>query len=296
VPADELEAWLEQPLGGGLGALGGRAVLQRHGTDAWSQPGRPGEALLRLPLPAAEPVLPAAAAATAARAARPPRPEFYDFDLLARGVPEGDLAERPLAELSYLVFDFETTGLRPSAGDRPVSLGAVRVVNGRVLTMETFERLIDPGRPIPTESTRFHGITDAMVEGKPPLDVVLPQFHRFAAESVLVAHNAAFELAFLEAGAAACGLSFDQPVLDTLLLSAYLDGPDEDHALDAIAARYGLGVAGRRHTALADALLTAAILVRQIERLADERGLVRLGQLVAATNMLAQLRANRARF
>lgn len=195
-----------------------------------------------------------------------------------------------------MVFDLETTGLQPSQGDRPVALGAVRVVNGRVLTMETFERLLDPGRPIPPESTRFHGITDAMVEGKPPFEMVLPQFRDFAAGSVLVAHNAAFEMAFLSMGAQASGVSFDQPVLDTLLLSAYLDGPEEQHTLDALASRYGLTLAGRRHAALADALVTAAILVRQIERLASERGLTCLEQLMAATGMLVRLRANRAHF
>jgi DNA polymerase-3 subunit epsilon len=176
-----------------------------------------------------------------------------------------------------------------------VALGAVRVVNGRVLTMESFERLIHPGRPIPPESIRFHGITDQMVVGKPPYEVVLGQFHRFAADAVLVAHNAAFELAFLEIGARETGLDFDQPVLDTLLLSAYLDGEEEDHSLDAVMARLGIEMSGRRHTALADALVTAAVLVRQIERLGG-RGLRTLGEVVHATNMLAQIRANRAHF
>ena len=288
--ADVLEAELDRPIAAGLGPLTGRSVLRRHGTDAWCQAGRPGESLVRVPLPAAEPV-----SATPARETRPPRPEFYDFDLIARPPPSPDLAARELADLDYLVFDFETTGLRPSAGDRPVSLGAVRVVNGRVLTMETFERLIHPGRAIPAESIRFHGITDAMVQGKPPYEVVLAQFHRLAADSVLVAHNAAFELAFLEIGTHETGLVFEQPVLDTLLLSAYLDGEEEDHSLDAIMVRLGLEMPGRRHTALTDALVTAAILVRQIERLA-ERDLTTLGEVVSATNMVAQIRANRAHF
>jgi DNA polymerase-3 subunit epsilon len=124
---------------------------------------------------------------------------------------------------------------------------------------------------------------------------VLAQFHRLAADSVLVAHNAAFELAFLEIGTHETGLVFEQPVLDTLLLSAYLDGEEEDHSLDAIMVRLGLEMPGRRHTALTDALVTAAILVRQIERLA-ERDLTTLGEVVSATNMVAQIRANRAHF
>ncbi len=288
IPAAVIDRWLERPLVGGLGPLTGRAVLQRHGSELWSQAGRPGESLLRLPLPSAEPV-----AAAPARA-HPPRPEFYDFDLLQRPLPTGALAERPLRQITYVVLDLETTGLRPSEGDDIVELGAVRVVNGRVLTMETFGRVINPGRPIPKSSSEFHGITDAMVADKPPLAQVLPQFQRFAADAVLVAHNAAFDLKFLDKGAAACGLRFEQPVLDTLLLSTFIDAAEPDHSLDAIAARLGLGFT-RRHSALGDALVTAAILVKQIERL-EERGITGLADLLKATNMAARIRAQQRHF
>jgi len=287
VAAAAIEGWVERPLVGGLGPLTGRAVLRRHGSDVWSQPSRPGEALLRLPLPSAEP-------AVAAPAPHPARPELYDFDLLERPLPTGAWAERPLRQITYVVFDLETTGLRPSEGDDIVELGAARVVNGRVLTMETFDRLINPGRPIPPASVEFHGITDDMVADKPPLAQVLPQFQTFAVDAVLVAHNAAFDLKFLERDAAACGVRFEQPVLDTLLISAFLDPAESDHSLDAIAARLGIGFS-RRHSAIGDALVTAAILVRQIERLED-RGVTRLAELLRATNMAARIRAQQHHF
>ena len=133
-----------------------------------------------------------------------------------------------------------------------------------------------------------------MVADEPPLAVVLPQFHRFAGDSVLVAHNAAFDLAFLSKGAAACGLKFSQPVLDTLLLSAYLDPDEPDHSLDDIAGRLGLRFT-RRHSALGDALVTAAVLVRLLQRL-DERGLSRLGEVIRATGMTGQIRARQRQF
>ena len=288
VSAAVVAGWLDEPLVGGLGPLTGRAVLQRHGTDLWSQPGRPGEALLRLPLPSAEPVVEEPVHP------RPARPEFYDFDLLDRPLPTGPWSERPLRQITYVVFDLETTGLRPSEGDDIVELGAARVVNGRVLTMETFDRLINPGRAIPKASIEFHGITDAMVADKPTLSIVLPQFQAFAADAVLVAHNAAFDLKFLERGAAECGIRFEQPILDTLLISAFIDPGEPDHSLDAIAARLGLGLS-RRHSALGDALMTAAILVRQIERL-EERGVTRLAELLQATNMAARIRARQHHF
>ena len=289
IRAADLDRWLEMPLAGANGVADGRGVLQRHGTECWSRSERVGEALIRIPLPAAEPP----EVADAPRR-RPPRPEFYDFDLVATPAPEG-LRERPLRNLAYVVFDVETTGLDLSGGDVPVALGAVRVVNGRVLPMECFERLINPGRPIPPGSTRFHGITDAMVAGRPPLSLVLPQFSRFVGEAVvLVAHNAAFDMTALRHGAATAGLRFDHPVLDTLLISASLDPEETDHSLDAIALRLGLTAAGR-HDALGDALLTAAILVRQFEAL-EARGIERLGQLLAATDMRGRLRANQMQF
>lgn len=288
IPAAVIDGWLDRPLVGGLGSLTGRAVLQRHGSELWSQAGRPGEALLRMPLPSAEPVV-----APPGRA-KPARPEFYDFDLLQRPLPTGGLAQQPLRQITYVVLDLETTGLRPSEGDEIVELGAVRVVNGRVLTMETFERVINPNRPIPKESIEFHGITDAMVADKPPLAQVLPPFQRFAADCVLVAHNAAFDFKFLEKGAAACGLRFEQPIIDTLLMSTFIDPAEPEHSLDAIAARLGLGFT-RRHSALGDALVTAAILVKQIERL-EERGITGLADLLQATNMAARIRAQQRHF
>jgi len=283
IPADQLESWLNRPLISGLGPLTGRIVLRRHGSDAWSQPVGSGMARLRIPLASAQ------ASPPRERPLRPQRPEFYDFDLLRHPVPTGRFFERPLKQLTYVAFDLETTGLRPADGDEVVSIAGVRIVNGRILTTETFERLVNPGRPIPEASIRFHGITDEMVRDKPPFAMVLPAFHRFAADAVLVAHNAAFDITFLSR-AAKGAFSFDQPVVDTLLLSAHLYPGEGDHSLDAIAARLGLEVVDR-HSAVGDSLLTAAILLRLLDR-CEELCIIRLGQLIAATDMAGQLRAH----
>jgi DNA polymerase-3 subunit epsilon len=280
----QLETWLGRPLAGGLGPLTGRVVLRRHGSDAWSQPAGPGMARLRIPLASAQVGPPRE------RPLKPQRPEFYDFDLLRHPVPTGRFADRPLKQLTYVAFDLETTGLKPAEGDQVVSIAGVRIVNGRILTTETFERLVNPGRAIPEASIRFHGITDEMVRDKPPFAMVLPAFHRFAADAVLVAHNAAFDMTFVHRAGEGT-LSFDQPVVDTLLLSAHLDPGEADHSLDAIAARLGLEIL-ERHSALRDSLLTAAILLRLLDR-CEEHGIARLGQLIAATDMAGQLRAHR---
>ena len=86
-----------------------------------------------------------------------------------------------LTEIPFSAFDTETTGLRPAEGDEIISIGAVRIVNGRMLREEVFDQLIDPGRPIARESTLVHGIDDAMVQGQPGIPVVLPAFGRFIA-------------------------------------------------------------------------------------------------------------------
>lgn len=240
-------------------------VLHRHGAALWADAPAEGPAALHLLLPLAEP--PAAAVATAPGPG--PRPVFYDFDLFDQPAPPRELDERPLAQLAYTVFDTETTGLQPSEGDRIIQVGAVRVVNGKLREDEVFDQLVDPQRPLSLASIRVHGIEPVRLHGQPPIEAVLPRFHRFAEGTVLVAHNAAFDLRFLQLSEAAAGVRFDHPVLDTLLLSAALHPSHDDHGLDALAARFGVPVTGR-HTALGDALVTARLLLKLLPLLAEQ--------------------------
>jgi DNA polymerase III subunit epsilon len=281
-----LESWLDQPLAAGGVGPSLRDVLSRHDSELWSQPHlRAGHAVVRLPLPGPE--RPQAGAAAADRA--PPRPEFYDFDLLEhRRDHAASLLDRPLAALSYVVFDTETTGLDPVGKDQIVQIAGIRIVNRRLLSGEMFDLLVNPGRPIPKASIRFHGITDDMVRSRPPIEIVLPQFHAFARDAVLVAHNAAFDLAFMRRDEQRCGVRFDHPVLDTLLLSAVLHDHTPDHSLDAIAERFGIPLVGR-HRALDDAIGTAQLFVRMIDLL-EGQGVVTLREALAVSERAVALR------
>jgi DNA polymerase-3 subunit epsilon len=251
-----------------------RDVVDRHSGEMWFERERTrSQAFFRFLLPQASAQ---EGADTTSLGQRESRPEYYDFDLFSvRGISR-DLDDLPLTELTYTVFDTETTGLNPSQGDEIIQIGATRIVNGRLLRQESFEQLVDPGKPISAASIPIHGITDDMVRGQPTVAAVLPAFHAFAQDTVLVAHNAAFDMKFLHMLEGRTGLSFKQPVLDTLLLSAVAQPSQASHRLEAIAERFDITVLGR-HTALGDALVTAEVLLRLLPLL-RERGIHTLRQ------------------
>jgi len=251
-----------------------RDVVERHGGEMWFERERARhQAFFRfmLPLASVQGVVDAELGESEYS-----RPEYYDFDLFKMADQSSALDDRPLSELTYTVFDTETTGLNPADGDAIIQIGAARIVNGKLLRQECFDQLVDPGRRIPAASIPIHGITDDMVVGKPGIAQVLPLFHAYAQDTVLVAHNAAFDMRFLQLQEEASGVAFHQPVLDTLLLSAVVHPQQESHRLEAIAERFNVTVLGR-HTALGDALVTAEIWLRLIPLL-QEQGIHTLRQ------------------
>lgn len=232
----ELRQWRDLPLFEDPLSPRVSDVLEQHGADLWSTRNDGPRNGLRLPLPAAERGTPPPAP--------PPtgtdRPEFHDFSIAELPPPDADRAAIALTQLEMVVFDTETTGLDLRGGDRIISLAACRIVNGRLLAQDSFDLKVNPGCPIPPQSTAIHGLSDADVAQAPPIEVVLPRFHQYVGQGVLVAHNAAFDLLALRLSAEGTALRFDMPVLDTLLLSRALDPTLEDHGLDALAQRFEL--------------------------------------------------------
>ena len=269
-----------------------RDVVERHGGEFWFERERVRhESFMRFLLPCAE-----APVAVPVPMIPPPaqpddgRPEFYDFDLFQTSSQARALDDRWLSDLTYTVFDTETTGLNPSDGDEIIQIGATRIVNGKLLRRECLDQLVDPQRPLPAASTAIHGIEPRMLVDRPTILQVLPVFHAFAFDTVLVAHNAAFDMRFLQLKEAASGLRFDQPVLDTLLLSAWVQPNQASHRLEAIAERLGVALRGR-HTALGDALVTAEVFLKLIPLL-QARGVNSLGEARAAALQTFQARVN----
>lgn len=272
-------SWEIEPIREGFGVNPPtvREILDRHGGEIWYQRQRAAnQASLRLLIPRATPEERVELNVKDGDS----RPEYYDFDLFDRPMGQVDL-NRPLADLVYTVFDTETTGLEPANGDEIIQIGALRVLNSRLLQQEHFDQLVDPRCALKPASIAIHGITDSMLLGQPTIDQVLPAFHDFCVDTVLVGHNVAFDMRFLEIKESSLGIRFDQPVLDTLLLSAVAHPNQESHSLEAIMQRLGIEV-DQRHNALADATATAKVFLRLLPALADQ-GVVTLGQAIEAS-------------
>ena len=159
-----------------------------------------------------------------------------------------------------IVFDTETTGLDPASGHRVVEIGCVELLNG-IPTGKTFHHYIHPERDMPDEAFRVHGISLAMLEGKPVFKAIADEFVAFTEGAKLVAHNAEFDFRFMNAELSALGLpilSLDRMV-DTLAL-ARRRHPGSPASLDALCQRYGIDNARRtKHGALLDAEILAEV-------------------------------------
>ncbi|WP_100350300.1 DEDD exonuclease domain-containing protein [Luteimicrobium subarcticum] len=188
----------------------------------------------------------------------------------------------PLADVTFVVVDLETTGA--AVGDSGITeIGAVKVRGGEILG--EFQTLVDPGRPVPAFIARLTGITTAMVQGAPRIEAVLPAFLEFARGSVLVAHNAPFDVGFLKAAARAHGYAWPGfQVVDTVPLARRVVTREEapNHKLSTLAALFRATVTPE-HRALADARATVDVLHALLERHAAF-GVTHLEDLANATD------------
>ena len=203
----------------------------------------------------------------------------------------------PLSEVVFVVVDLETTGGPPGA-DAITEIGAVRVRGGAVES--EMSTLVNPGRAIPAQITVLTGITNAMVVGAPPVGEALADFLAWARldgeSTVLVAHNARFDVGHLRGAARALGLGWDEPtVLDTLGLArrAWSRADVPDHKLGTLAALVGSPIRPA-HRALGDARATVDVLHAALEVLAP-LGVTHLEDLATAADPVPARRRAKSR-
>ena len=166
----------------------------------------------------------------------------------------------------FIVFDIETTGLS-NVNDRITEIGAVKV-RGNVI-LERYDTFVNPGIPIPERITELTGITDEMVAEARTIDQVLPEFLEFAGDRLLIAHNANFDTGFIRRAAERCRIKFDNPYLDTVAMSHYVNPDIKNHKLDTLADYYMLGDFNH-HRACDDAEMLAQIFFRMADKLREE--------------------------
>jgi DNA polymerase-3 subunit epsilon len=179
------------------------------------------------------------------------------------------LLNEPLSDAPFVVVDLETTGQHPDEAGI-TEIGAVRLCGAR--EVDRYETLVNPGKPIPPYVAMLTGITDAMVAGAPAIEQVVPAFASFAAGAIIVAHNAAFDVAVLDrASRRVLGRPLGLPSLCTFKLARRLRPEDTRASLDGLAAHFALAKSAR-HRALADAELTVAVLLRLVRLLEEGDG------------------------
>ena len=161
-----------------------------------------------------------------------------------------------------VLFDTETTGLDPLTGDRVIEVAALELERD-LPTGRSFHELVDPGRDIPPEATRVHGLTRADLQGKPRFADIADTLLAFLGDGPLIAHNAPFDFGFLDAEFARLRRpALDRArMIDTLAL-AKTRFPGSPNSLDALCRRFGIDLSERTsHNALLDCRLLADVYV-----------------------------------
>lgn len=175
---------------------------------------------------------------------------------------------------TFVVFDIETTGFGP-VNDKIIEIGAVKLVNGVI--KDSFSTFVNPNIPIPFKIEQLTGITDEMVLDYPMIDVILPQFLDFCKDSILVAHNASFDVGFITKKAEQMGISTDFTVVDTVGMARSLLPNLNKFKLNVVAKELHISLENH-HRAVDDAGATAEIFMKFLDML-EERGIKTLKEL-----------------
>ena len=174
----------------------------------------------------------------------------------------------------FVIFDIETTGLS-AINDSITEIGAIKIKDGEVI--DTFSHLVNPERPIPEFITKLTGITDEMVENKPTIEKIIPLFQDFIMGSIVIAHNASFDVGFIRENLKRVNLNFSNPVLDTLELSRAVFPELKNHKLNTLSKYLDIKLENH-HRAIDDAKATKDIFLKIMDLL-KEKGITELDSI-----------------
>ena len=188
-----------------------------------------------------------------------------EANLVDDGVPIAyNIQDLELDSATYVVFDVETTGLS-AVYDTIIELAGVKIQNGEII--DRFERFANPHHPLSETTVKLTGITDEMVQDAPEISEVLKEFHEWAKDSVLVAHNATFDIGFMNAGYKRIDYpKVDQPVVDTLELARFLVPELRNHRLNTLCKHFEIELT-QHHRAIYDAEATGYLLWKLVKLL-----------------------------
>ncbi len=189
-------------------------------------------------------------------------------------------------DAAYVVFDIETTGFSPVT-NRIIEIGAVKVEHGEIT--ERFSTFVNPEVPIPFEIENLTGINDSMVMEAETIEAVLPKFLAFVGDAILVAHNAGFDVSFIQENAKRQGIAVDFTYVDTVGIARTLLTGQAKYTLDAVAKTLGISLENH-HRAVDDAECTAEIFVKFISMLKKDDV-----ETLAALNELGKASVNAVR-
>ncbi|WP_026971577.1 3'-5' exonuclease [Aliagarivorans marinus] len=166
---------------------------------------------------------------------------------------------------SLIVLDFETTGLSPDQGDRAIEIAAVKLQRGQVV--DEFQALMNPGRRVNSFIESYTGISNEMLSSAAPCEQVMGEFYQFIGDTPLLAHNASFDMKFLNGEFARIGLSCNSPALCSLLTARRLLPDAPNHKLGTLVDYLGIDHDGQYHRALFDAQMTAQVWLAMLEQI-----------------------------
>ncbi len=177
----------------------------------------------------------------------------------------------PLAN-TVVVLDFETTGISPNLGDRAIEIGAVKLINGKIV--DSFQQLMNPGFRVSSFIESYTGITNDMLRKAPSCDEVMASFHEFIADENLIAHNASFDKRFLDAEFKRINRRYSGEFACSLLVARRLIQDAPSHKLGELVRYKNIDNNGVFHRALADAQMTAKLWLQMVDEL-EQSGIIK---------------------